>query len=75
MDPTVNVSTDVGDVAMALAQFFKLGDDLLNILNSPQMQAARKSASVQAELEKMDAALVKAKKTGDLTEINKEASG
>jgi hypothetical protein len=72
---TLGVTSDIGAVAGALAAVFKMGDDIFNVLNSPAMLEARKSAAVQAELLKLDADLATAQKTGDLTEINKEASG
>lgn len=75
-DPlTLNISTDVGDIATALATFFKLADGIIAVIDSPAMVAARQSAAVQAALEKMDTDLRNAQKTGDLTEINTEASG
>jgi hypothetical protein len=61
--------------AAAAAALFKAGDDIFNILNSPTMLALRQTADIQDALNKMDADLAAAKKTGDLTTINQEASG
>lgn len=75
-DPlTIGIVTDAGEFAQAVAAVFKMGDDIFNALNSPQMLALRQSAAIQAELAKMDQTLIEAQKTGDLTELNKEASG
>lgn len=71
----LGVVTDVGEVAQALAAVFKLGDTILTIINSPAMQAARQRADVQAILTQWDDDLKQAQKTGDLTQIDKEASG
>jgi hypothetical protein len=75
-DPlTLGIVTDAGEFAQAAAALFKLGDTIFSTLNTPQMLALRQSAAIQAELAKMDATLAQAQKTGDLTELNREASG
>ena len=71
----LGVVTDVGEVAQALAAVFKLGDNLLTILNSPVLQAARQRADVQAAILAMDEDLKQAQLTHDLTKIDADASG
>lgn len=71
----IGITTDVGSVANALAAIFKIADSLFETLNSPAMLAARKGMAVQAALTKMDNDLVQAQKTGDISQIDKEASG
>jgi hypothetical protein len=70
----VDFGTDVGQVAQALAAVFKAWDDFSAIVNSPAMLAARQSEAVQSALAKMDADLLAAQKTSDLTKIDAEAS-
>jgi hypothetical protein len=78
MSTTVSIPTPAlpgEQYAAALAAMFKFGDTLVTILNSPAMIAARNSADVQTALSKMDSDLAEARKTGDLSEIDKESSG
>jgi hypothetical protein len=71
----IGITTDVGAVANALAAIFKMGDAIFEALNSPQVLALRQSQDVQNALAKMDADLAAAQKTGDISVIDKEASG
>lgn len=61
--------------AMALASVFKMGDDIFNTLNSPQMLALRQRQDIANLLNKMDSDLATAHKTGDVSQIDKESSG
>lgn len=71
----IGITSDVGDVAVALAAIFKAGDDLFNALNSPTALAARRNADVQAILTKWDDDLKQAQATGYLKAVDTEASG
>ena len=73
--PVMSIGGDVGQVAQALAAVFNFADHLNAILNSPTMIAARQRADVQALLNKQDADMSAAHKTGDLTQINRDESG
>lgn len=70
----VSVSTDVGDVAIALASLFKFSDDLLAILNSPAMLVARRNVDVQKALDQIARNATEALKTGDVSEVDKDLS-
>lgn len=73
----IGVTTDVGNIANALAAVFKLGDSIFETLNSPQMLAARQRADVQAALAAMDQTLKQAQ-AGDSDAVKKldaEVSG
>lgn len=75
MATEIAVVDDVGAVAQALAQMFKLGDAIFETLNSGPMLAARQRSDIQEALAKMDTDLATAQKTGDISTIDKEASG
>ena len=72
---TVGAALPGEGYAQALAAIFKAGDDLLNILNSPQMLALRQSQDIQGALSRMDADLKAAQVSGDISTIDTEASG
>jgi hypothetical protein len=75
-DPeTLGIVTDVGAVAGLLAAVFKAADDLNEVLNSPQMLAARQSAGIQAALAKMNADSLAAMKSGSLHQVDVDSSG
>ena len=61
--------------AAAAAALFKLGDTIFATLNSKEMLALRQSQDIQAALEAMDQDLADAKKTGDISQIDKDSSG
>jgi len=71
---SIGITSDVGDVALALAAALKAFDDLFSVFNSPQMLAARKNVDIQALLLKMDNDLKQAQKTGDFSQVDKESS-
>lgn len=72
---TLGITSDIGAVAGAFAALFKAGDDLFNILNSPNMLAARQNAAVQAALDKITSdANAALQPGGDLTEVEKDLS-
>jgi hypothetical protein len=72
---SVSALTDEGATAEALAAFFKLVDTFMTVLNSPAMLAARQRADVQALVNRQDADLAAARKTGDTTKLSEDASG
>lgn len=79
-DPTpielgVDLAPTATAIAQALAGFFKAADTIISAVNTPAMIAARQSAEVQAELSKMDADLVAARKSGDFSQVDKDSSG
>jgi hypothetical protein len=75
--PSLSVGVQIPgeEFAAALAAVFNFSDKLVTMLNTPAMLAARNKADVQALLQKMDADLLEAQKTGNISKIDKESSG
>lgn len=70
---TIAIGTDVGEIAVALGNFAKLGGDILGVLNNPQVIAARQQAEAQKQRDEDALAVTKAK-DGDLTELRERSS-
>lgn len=73
---SIGITTDVGDVANALAAIFKMGDAIFETLNSPAILALRQRQDIQDALAGMDQTLKQAQ-GGDknaLQKLDQEAS-
>lgn len=59
-------TTDIGAIAAALTEAFKLFEQLNGFANSPQMIAAKEAAVRLKIADESNAAIVEAEKTGDI---------
>lgn len=74
-DPiTIGVTSDVGAVANFLTECAKVGLDLVDLFNSPQMIQSRINAEVQAEKDKLAKDAADALKTGKMGAVDKDLS-
>jgi hypothetical protein len=71
---TLGITTDVGAVANFLTECAKVGLDLVDLFNSPQMVQGRANVAKEAQKDQAAKDADAALSTGDLTAVDKDLS-